>query len=602
MNTAQREATLRVILVGRTGLDAALRLDPDLELIRVQSALEAVGEVGNPTAPERVVENDFATVGHVVVLGLDVDIAQQSNGDESGGNTLGHTNQRFRAREFVDALRAIDQDCRVLLARRSSLADEFDPVFDGTIALDQPAEELRRTIRLKRSVGGAKSVPVAPFASAGVPQPVSTPVQPEPSRPTNAPSPQSYPKDGLFVSTPVVVEPAPVVIAPSAADDGMYGAPSGWFIADQEADGSLVLSAPSGVQISQEPVGSVPQPAERETTPRLVQPQELLQPTTGAPSQHNESVVSSESVSAVPSSPADASSAPGSVGDGGSSRGGNGDSPLVNAVLRGQDVIGPALGLIRERLGGIDLVFVPSDAATPANLDGVMSAPVQFEGTELGMLHTPEGSTDRSALFDQGRWLAGWLRLADQTAQLRQAVFTDPLTGAFNRRYFDRFLAGALEMARLKRNHVTVLSFDIDNFKRYNDDYGHEAGDEVLREVVSLLNSVIRPSDRVCRIGGDEFVVVFNEPDGPRQEGSRHPTSVFELAQRFQKQIAEHRFPKLGKDAKGSLAISGGLATFPWDGMNAEDLLRKADLLALESKRAGKNAITLGQGAQSHAT
>ena len=94
----------------------------------------------------------------------------------------------------------------------------------------------------------------------------------------------------------------------------------------------------------------------------------------------------------------------------------------------------------------------------------------------------------------------------------------------------------------------------------------------------------------------------FNEPDGPRQEGSRHPTSVFELAQRFQKQIAEHRFPKLGKDAKGSLAISGGLATFPWDGMNAEDLLRKADLLALESKRAGKNAITLGQGAQSHAT
>jgi len=67
---------------------------------------------------------------------------------------------------------------------------------------------------------------------------------------------------------------------------------------------------------------------------------------------------------------------------------------------------------------------------------------------------------------------------------------------------------------------VTVMVFDIDDFKTYNDQYGHEAGDDILREAVRLLRSVIRPSDRVCRIGGDEFAVISYEPSGPRQEGS----------------------------------------------------------------------------------
>jgi diguanylate cyclase (GGDEF)-like protein len=145
------------------------------------------------------------------------------------------------------------------------------------------------------------------------------------------------------------------------------------------------------------------------------------------------------------------------------------------------------------------------------------------------------------------------------------------------------------------------MVFDIDNFKSYNDNFGHEAGDEVLRETVLLLNSVIRQGDRVCRIGGDEFAVVFADPEGPRKPDLRGagamPESVEAIAKRFQDQICKMRFPKLGEQAPGPLSISAGLATFPWDGSDPVALLRHADQLALESKRRGKNAITLGPGA-----
>jgi diguanylate cyclase (GGDEF)-like protein len=142
------------------------------------------------------------------------------------------------------------------------------------------------------------------------------------------------------------------------------------------------------------------------------------------------------------------------------------------------------------------------------------------------------------------------------------------------------------------------MVFDIDNFKTFNDCFGHSAGDEILVEIVRLMNSVIRPTDRVCRIGGDEFAVIFHEPDGPRQEGSKHPTDVYQIAHRFQDQVSRHRFPRLADRSAGSLTISGGLATFPWDGSTVEQLLTRADELSMQGKRQGKNVITLGPGAR----
>jgi two-component system cell cycle response regulator len=90
------------------------------------------------------------------------------------------------------------------------------------------------------------------------------------------------------------------------------------------------------------------------------------------------------------------------------------------------------------------------------------------------------------------------------------------------------------------------------------------------------------------------FVVVFYDPEGPRQPTSQHPREVEEITARFQAQIAQSRFPKLGRQAPGPLTVSGGIATYPWDGVDLDTLLQQADRLALEAKRKGKNAIVYG--------
>jgi len=269
---------------------------------------------------------------------------------------------------------------------------------------------------------------------------------------------------------------------------------------------------------------------------------------------------------------------------------GVGDEPIVAAMLRGEDLIPAALAQIRARTGAPDVIFTPGEVAPESG-----DVPVRWRERALGVLRSELAA--RRELERQAVWLAGWLTLGAQRRELESAAFTDPLTGAWNRRYFDRFLPGALERTRRNRGSLTLMVFDIDDFKQYNDRYGHGAGDEILVGVVDLLRSTIRPTDRVCRIGGDEFAVIFHEPTGPREPTSRHPESVFGIARRFQRQVCERRFPKLGDEAPGTLTISGGLATFPWDGTTAEALLERADELALRSKREGKNAITLGQGA-----
>jgi len=264
-----------------------------------------------------------------------------------------------------------------------------------------------------------------------------------------------------------------------------------------------------------------------------------------------------------------------------------GDGRLARALAQGEEVLPAALALLSERLG------VPATFESDCTSEG--DAPVTWREHTFGYLRAP--GINAALLARASSWLASWLVLADQRAQLQRAAFTDPLTGAWNRRYLEQFLKRAFERARTQRRPVTVLVFDIDDFKRFNDRHGHDAGDQILIETVRLLRSVIRPTDRVCRTGGDEFVVVFDEPEGPRSPGSQPPTTVEQIARRFQKQICEHRFPKLAEDAPGTLTISAGLAAFPWDGATPDELVRAADGFALESKRQGKNALTVGPGA-----
>ena len=275
------------------------------------------------------------------------------------------------------------------------------------------------------------------------------------------------------------------------------------------------------------------------------------------------------------------------------------DDPVVEALTaltQGGSAVDALLQIMANDPASAGIVFEPITKAFAPGPKGRVFAEVACRGTAFGRISGPAGS---DAMVE--KW-AKRLALAHiavlQHRQLRDAAFCDPLTGAGNRRFFDRFLERAAADARTAHHEITILLFDIDNFKSYNDAYGHAAGDEILIEAVRLLRAVTRPTDQVCRIGGDEFVVIFHEPGGPRVAGSRAPRDVSIIAKRFQQQICAHKFPKLGLDAPGGLTISGGLATFPWDGDTAESLLARADALLLASKAAGKNAISLGPGAE----
>lgn len=189
--------------------------------------------------------------------------------------------------------------------------------------------------------------------------------------------------------------------------------------------------------------------------------------------------------------------------------------------------------------------------------------------------------------------------------ELEKLATEDDLTCLKNRRYVLEFLKQVIAKAKKEDMRVTLFVFDIDNFKHYNDVYGHPIGDSVLKQAASMMKKCCREHDIVGRIGGDEFAVIFWDcPKGfdtelskkmldERRKASEHPQEVLFICERFRKEISSAEFSFLGPDGKGELTISGGLASFPKDGLGVEELFEQADKAMLEAKRSGKNRIDL---------
>jgi len=277
-----------------------------------------------------------------------------------------------------------------------------------------------------------------------------------------------------------------------------------------------------------------------------------------------------------------------------------GDADLLDALLQRPDRLAEMVAAVITRRGGVGGVeLIDRDAADDDAIDGV-TVPIRYAGQRLGLLKADANGDDaatRERLCGWAEWAARWLGAKDRLTRLYDLAMRDDLTGVWNRRYFRQALERIVDRARREREQVTLMVFDIDDFKRYNDTYGHPAGDGVLRETARLMLGSVRDHDVVARIGGDEFAVIFWDAEQPRRQGSRHPHHVIDIARRFQEAICRHRFPKLLDDAKGTLTISAGLAGYPWDGQTPEALIERADAMAMRSKRQGKNVLTFGQGA-----
>ncbi|HDZ22645.1 hypothetical protein LCGC14_0295820 [marine sediment metagenome] len=187
----------------------------------------------------------------------------------------------------------------------------------------------------------------------------------------------------------------------------------------------------------------------------------------------------------------------------------------------------------------------------------------------------------------------GLATMARRMESMQRLATTDDLTGLANRRYFYYRTDQILRDMRRQNRPATLVLFDVDNFKHYNDTYGHAVGDEILRETAMMMRRALREHDLIARIGGDEFAVLLWDEHPPRQPDSEPVRTAMALVQRFRQTISRHTFPMLGQESRGVLSMSGGAAIFSDDGDSCRALLRGADKALRRAKRSGKNAIHL---------
>jgi diguanylate cyclase (GGDEF)-like protein len=235
---------------------------------------------------------------------------------------------------------------------------------------------------------------------------------------------------------------------------------------------------------------------------------------------------------------------------------------IVAALFVGVGLLAYFLGLLISR----PLDRLREGAAKVAGGDLAVVLPI-VSGGELG--YVTEVFNDMTT------------RLRDGRRELERLSITDDLTGLFNRRYLMDMLALEIRRSRRMNHPFAVLMTDVDNFKPYNDAYGHLEGDAALARIAAILRDTSRDVDCAARYGGEEFVVLMPETE---------MAGAVEMAERIRTRLAGDAV--IGE----ALTISVGVAQFPADGETPEALLARADAALYQAKRDGRNRIVRSSG------
>ena len=223
---------------------------------------------------------------------------------------------------------------------------------------------------------------------------------------------------------------------------------------------------------------------------------------------------------------------------------------------------------------------------TPVEPEALISVPLIARGALKGALNIYRIGEDAAFLeheFELAKWFGDAAALALDNAQIRARLEhlaqTDSLTGLYNHRYFHERLRSELTLASRSRGSVAVLMFDLDDFKRVNDVYGHGAGDQMLVQLARVARETVRGSDVVCRIGGEEFGVIMPSCDAG---------DALALAARLNERLRETDF-----EVTGHMTLSVGVAQGPQHAMNPRELIACAEAAMMTAKAHGKNQTVL---------
>ena len=266
-----------------------------------------------------------------------------------------------------------------------------------------------------------------------------------------------------------------------------------------------------------------------------------------------------------------------------------GDKPLMEDVFALEDCWAMRRGQEHEVID--PKINMLCDHFTSPPKAGYLCLPMVVQGEMLGLFHleTPTGmSADQAANWRQKAvTVSEGVKISLSNLKLRELMHRqanhDTLTGLFNRRYLEDTLPRELNQARRKNEPVSVAMLDIDHFKKFNDSFGHEAGDLILREMGHLFRESLRKSDIACRYGGEEFVIVLFD------------SSQKECHERFE--IIRERINNLQLRYRdqllGRMTVSIGIAEATDNDMTAEELIAAADKALYSAKHAGRDCIVV---------
>ncbi len=232
----------------------------------------------------------------------------------------------------------------------------------------------------------------------------------------------------------------------------------------------------------------------------------------------------------------------------------------------------------------------------PTNVTDSLCVPFMAQGEALGIVslqmeasQEPQGHAQRSSVKADRRLVAV---LAEQVAlalgnlklreSLRNQSICDPLTGLFNRRFMEESLEREFSRANRNKSSVSIVMIDLDHFKRFNDTFGHQAGDTLLRALGDLLKRSTRGQDIACRFGGEEFALVLTDSN---LAGALHRAEI--LRQQVKQLSVEYAGQLLG-----AVSISMGVANYPEHGTTMGDVLRASDQALYCAKRDGRDRVS----------
>ena len=273
------------------------------------------------------------------------------------------------------------------------------------------------------------------------------------------------------------------------------------------------------------------------------------------------------------------------------------EAAAVWGPLPPANVIFPPNECWAHRRGQSHLAMTHERRCPHVNEDGHMYVclPLLAQGETLGILHILDGpvkndKADEARMADKCRLakiLADNIGLGIANLKLRESMrnlsIRDPLTELFNRRYMEEALAQELHRTKRNKAQLAVIMIDIDHFKQFNDNFGHDGGDAVLRTLGEFLKKHVRGSDIACRYGGEEFILILSPSTA---EGAR------QRAEKIREGASLLSVTHANRDL-GAITLSLGVAIFPDHASDSAVLIKAADVALYQAKRDGRNRVVM---------